>query len=168
MKIAARTLIAASALTFVVSLLVMFPPSRVALVGDAQAIVGRPLTPVSYAGVARRTAYRSAVVVTSAAVATTAVVATSAAAANSAAAAQAAQSAQASQAAAEQAAAAARASAPPPASGAGAAAVGTVVGQLPGGCVSAPISGVEYYLCNGTYYRAAFQGNNLVYVVAKP
>jgi len=167
MKIASRMFIAGFALVFVVGVLVLFSPVRVSLIGEAQAIIGRPFTPLSYAGVARRTAYRSAVVVTGAAVATTAVVASSAAA-NSAAASQAAQSAQASQAAAEKAAAAARASALPPASGAGAAAVGTVVGQLPGGCVSAPISGVEYYLCNGTYYRTAFQGNNLVYVVAKP
>jgi hypothetical protein len=166
MKIVTRLLIAGSALMFFVALLVLFSPSPVGLIGDAQAIIGRPFTPLSYAGVARRTAYRSAVVVTGAAVATTAAVASSSAAASSAAASQAAQSAQASQAAAQQ--PAARASAPPPSSGAGPAAVGTVVGQLPGGCVSAPISGVEYYLCNGTYYRAAFQGNNLVYVVAKP
>jgi hypothetical protein len=43
-----------------------------------------------------------------------------------------------------------------------------VVAALPPGCVAAPVSGVEYYLCSGTYYRAAFQGNNLTYVVAKP
>jgi hypothetical protein len=43
-----------------------------------------------------------------------------------------------------------------------------VVTQSPAGCVSAPISGVEYYLCGGNYYRASFQGNNLVYVVQKP
>jgi hypothetical protein len=61
---------------------------------------------------------------------------------------------------------AAAAPAPPPASGP--LPVGTVVGALPPGCVSAPISGVEYYLCSGTYYRPAFQGNNLVYVVQKP
>jgi hypothetical protein len=28
--------------------------------------------------------------------------------------------------------------------------------------------GVEYQNCGGVYYRAAFQGNNLVYVVQAP
>jgi hypothetical protein len=36
-------------------------PGMYGLVGTAQAIVGRPLTPVSVAGVARRTARRCAV-----------------------------------------------------------------------------------------------------------
>ncbi len=154
MKIATRTLIAGSALMFVVAMLVLFSSSRVSLIGDAQAIIGRPFTPLSYAGVARRTAYRSAAVMTTAAVVTTAAVETSAASS------QAAQSTKPPAAAAQ--------AAPPPSSGGGPAAVGTVVGQLPGGCVPAPVSGVEYYLCGGNYYRAAFQGNNLVYVVAKP
>lgn len=50
---------------------------------EAQAIVGRPLTPVSYAGVARRTTRRAVyagAAVTSAAVATTAVAAATVAA----------------------------------------------------------------------------------------
>ena len=47
-------------------------------------------------------------------------------------------------------------------------AVGTVVASLPAGCVSAPVGGVEYQLCNGVYYRAAFKGDTLVYVVQKP
>ena len=48
----------------------------ISIVSDAEAIVGRPATPVSYAGVARRTTYRAAetVAVTTAAVATTAAV----------------------------------------------------------------------------------------------
>ena len=33
---------------------------RIGLVNDAQAIIGRPFTPLSFAGVARRTAYRGA------------------------------------------------------------------------------------------------------------
>jgi hypothetical protein len=106
-------------------------PLGIGIVRDAAAIVGAPLTPVSYAGVARRTTRR--------------VVAVEATAATTAAA-----SSQQQQ----------PASGPLP--------VGTVVGALPPGCVSAPISGVEYYLCSGTYYRPAFQGNNLVYVVQKP
>jgi hypothetical protein len=120
-------------------------PLGLGFVRDAAAIIGAPLTPVSYAGVARRTTRR--------------VVAVEATAATTAAA-----SAQQQQQKAQQQAAAAPA--PPPASGP--LPVGTVVGALPPGCVSAPISGVEYYLCSGTYYRPAFQGNNLVYVVEKP
>jgi hypothetical protein len=138
--------------------LVPFSPIQLGLVGEARAIVGMPRTPLSVAGVARRTAYREVAVVSTAAVATTAAAATASAASV--------QAAAASQAAAAQAAAAARPPAPAPS--AGPLALGTVVGQLPAGCVSAPVSGVEYYLCSGTYYRAAFQGNNLVYVVAKP
>jgi len=30
------------------------------------------------------------------------------------------------------------------------------------------VCGVECYYCGGNFYRAAFQGNNLVYVTAKP
>ncbi len=129
-------------------------PVHLGLIGEAGAIIGRPASPVSYAGVARRSAYRGAAV-TTAAVATTAVVATSAAASS-------------------QAAAAAAAAPPPPAPAApavpaGAAlAVGTIVTGLPSGCVSAPIGGIEYYLCDGTYSRPTFQGNNLVYVVQVP
>jgi ATPase subunit of ABC transporter with duplicated ATPase domains len=46
--------------------------------------------------------------------------------------------------------------------------VGTVVAKLPAGCVATAVSGVEYYSCGGNYYRAAFQGDALVYVTAKP
>jgi hypothetical protein len=46
--------------------------------------------------------------------------------------------------------------------------LGTVVAALPGGCVSTPVGGVEYYYCGGNFYRAMFQGNSLVYVTAKP
>jgi hypothetical protein len=46
--------------------------------------------------------------------------------------------------------------------------LGTVVSALPAGCVSTPVGGVEYYYCGGNFYRATFQGNNLVYVTAKP
>ncbi len=109
--------------------------ARIGVIGQAQAVVGMPMTPLSVAGVARRTALRTTAVATTAA-------ATSAAAAS------------------------APRPAPPPA--ATPLPVGTVVAALPSGCVSAPVSGVEYYLCGGTYYRAAFQGNNLVYVVQRP
>ena len=82
-------------------------------VNNAEAIIGRPLTPMSYAGVARRSMYREAAVASTVAV-------TSAAAAKSAAAnmayanAAAAQAAAANTAAAQAAAANAAAAAPPP------------------------------------------------------
>jgi hypothetical protein len=151
MKISTSLVLAGSTLLIVASELVPLPSVGIGFIGDAHAIIGAPMTPVSVAGVARRTAVRTTEVV-----ATEAAMASAASAQKSAAAAQAA------------AAAPPPAPAPAPAPAAGPLAVGTVVGKLPNGCVSAPISGVEYYLCNGTYYRAAFQGNNLVYVVSKP
>ena len=72
----------------------------------------------------------------------------------------------------EAAAAKQQAAAAPPAPPAAAAGqplpLGTVVSALPAGCVSTPVGGVEYYYCGGNFYRATFQGNNLVYVTAKP
>ena len=105
---------------------------------SAHAIVGAPLTPVSVAGVARRTTRRTVAVAGTAAVATTAA-ASSAAHAS-----------------------------PPPATPAPAVPVGTVVTALPGGCGPATVNGVSYSYCNGVYYRAGFQGNNVIYVVAQP
>ncbi len=46
--------------------------------------------------------------------------------------------------------------------------IGTVVQSLPGDCTSTPQGGVNYYYCSGNFYRAVFQGNQLVYVTAKP
>ena len=144
MKLSASKLVLVSGLLLAIVEMLPSSPVRIGLIGDAQAIIGRPLTPVSYAGVARRTAYRTtAVVATSAAVATTAAVA-----------------------AAPSPVVVVQAPAPAPATGP--LPVGMVVAQLPSGCVPAPVSGVEYYLCGGNYYRASFQGNNLVYVVQKP
>ncbi len=151
MKITVRTLVAASIAFLAVVELIPSSPVRTGVIADSGAIIGRPATPMSYAGVARRTAVREVAVVETAAVATTAAATTAAAASAQAAAAQ-----------------AAAAKPPAPAPAAGPLPVGAVVAALPAGCVSAPISGVEYYLCNGTYYRAAFQGNNLVYVVSRP
>ena len=116
----------------------------------AEAIVGMPRTPVSVAGVARRSMYRGAAVATTAAV-------TSAAAANAAAA----------NAAAANAAAAAAVAQRAPAPGA-AVPVGTIVPNLPSGCSSIAIGGVNYFNCAGVYYRAGFQGNNIVYIVSAP
>ena len=110
-------------------------PAGLTLLQEAHAVVGAPLTPVSAAGVARRTTRRVVVAETSA---------TQAAAASTAATAQ------------QQAAA----SRPP-----GAPAAGAVVTALPAGCNPVTSDGVEYQNCGGVYYRAAFQGNNLVYVV---
>ena len=118
-------------------------PLGIGFVPEAAAIIGRPLTPVSYAGVARRTT-RRVVYAESAAVATTAAVATATAAA-------------------------AAHPPPPPVAPAGPVPIGTVVQALPPGCAATPINGVEYYNCApGVYYRAVFQGNNLVYVSAQP
>ena len=117
-------------------------PVGLALLQEAHAVVGAPLTPVSVAGVARRTTRRVVVAETSA---------TQAAAASTAA------TQQQQAATAQQQAAASR----PP----GAPASGAVVTALPAGCKPETRDGVEYQNCGGVYYRAAFQGNNLVYVV---
>ena len=140
------------------------------LAGEAQAIVGRPLTPVSVAGVARRTAVRTTAVV---ATTTTA----SAASAQSATAQQQAATAQQQSATAQQQSATAQqqsataqqqaAMAPPPASGQ-ALPLGMVVSTLPAGCSQMSKDGVEYQKCGPNYYRTAFQGSNLVYVTAQP
>jgi len=111
---------------------------------EAHAIVGAPLTPVSVAGVARRSTVRAA--------------STAATSQQQAATAQQQQATAQQQAAtAQQQAAAARP--------AGAPAAGAVVNALPAGCKPEAKSGVEYQNCGGVYYRSAFQGNNLVYVV---
>lgn len=51
---------------------------------------------------------------------------------------------------------------------AGPLALGTVVTALPDGCTTMSSGGVEYYKCGSNYFRAAFQGSQLVYVTAKP
>jgi hypothetical protein len=133
-------------------------PLGLTLGRDAHAIVGAPLTPLSVAGVARRTTAR-VVVAETAAVGATAAAANAAAVTQQQAAVAQQQAAIAKQQAttAQQQATAARP--------AGAPAVGTVVNTLPGGCMPEDKGGVEYQNCGGVYYRSAFQGNNLVYVV---
>ena len=140
-------------------------PLRVALVQDAAAVIGRPLTPLSFAGVARRTT-RRAIVYGGAAYSTSTYSQQQAATAQqqSATAQQQAAVAQQQQAVAQQQAATAAAQARP----AGAPPIGAVVSTLPKGCVPTTIKGVQYQACDGVYYRAAFQGDNLVYVVAEP
>ena len=61
-----------------------------------------------------------------------------------------------------------QATAPPPATAGKPLPLGTVVSALPAGCTSTPVGGVEYYYCGGNFYRAVFQGNQLVYVTAQP
>jgi len=58
--------------------------------------------------------------------------------------------------------------APPPAASGKPLPLGTVVSTLPAGCTSTPVGGVDYFYCGGNFYRAAFQGSNLVYVTAQP
>ena len=147
-----------------------FPPnssSRLGFVKNAEAIIGRPLTPMSYAGVARRSMYREAAVVSTVAV-TSAAVATSAAANMAYANAAAAQAAAANTAAAQAAAANAAAAAAAAQQAAAGLPIGTMVPSLPPGCTSAVIGGVNYFSCGGVYYRAGFQGNSVVYIVSVP
>jgi hypothetical protein len=116
------------------------------LLREARAVVGAPLMPMSVAGVARRSTARVAVA------------STSATAQQQAAAAQQQQATAQQQAAtAQQQATAARPAGAPPA--------GAVVNALPAGCKPETRNGVEVQNCGGVYYRAGFQGNNLVYVV---
>jgi len=113
-------------------------PLALRLVLEAQAVVGAPLTPVSAAGVARRTTRRTVAATSTAAAATppqTVVVQS--------------------------------APAPAPAA-TGTLPIGTVVPALPAGCSTMTMGGVEYYKCGPDYYRTAYQGSNLVYVTAQP
>ena len=143
-----KTILKISAIAIVLGSMLMadVPFLPVQLVPEAQAIFG----------VRRRTA----------------VVAYSAGAASGEAAAAASQqqaaAAQQQAAAAKQQAAAAASPAPPPAAPGQPLPMGTVVSALPKGCVSTPVGGVEYYYCGGNFYRAVFQGNQLVYVTAQP
>lgn len=137
-------------------------PLTLGLVGNAEAIIGMPRTPLSFAGVARRSVYRGAAVATTAAV-------TSAAAANYAASnAYAAQAAAANTAAAQAAAASAAASAAAAQGAAAALPIGSTVPYLPPNCTSSVINRVNYFNCGGVYYRAGFEGNQIVYIVSAP
>lgn len=126
-------------------------PLHVQLVPEAHAIFGF-----------WRRQVRRTVIIGSAAAATAAAATEAAAAEKQAAAAKQEAAAQ------QQAAAAAAKPPPPPAPAAGPLPLGTVVHALPAGCVSTPVGGVEYYYCGGNFYRAVFQGNQLVYVTAQP
>ena len=141
-------------------------PLGLGFVADAHAIIGLPFTPLSFAGVARRTAFQTMAYAGAATAAATA----DAAAANAAAANAAAANAAAANAAAANAARPARQRRPrlrpwPPAQPLP---LGTVVSTLPAGCTSTPVGGIDYFYCGGNFYRASFSGNNLVYVTAQP
>jgi hypothetical protein len=151
----------------------IFKISVVAVVLSSMLLADLPFLPVQTVpeaqaifGVWRRHARRWAVVGT-AAVATTAAATSAAAASETAAAQQQAAAAQQEAAAAQQQAAAQHQAAAAPAAGKPLP-IGTVVSALPAGCVSTPVGGVEYYYCGGNFYRAVFQGNQLVYVTAQP
>ena len=124
------------------------------LVPDAQAVLGRR-------------AVRTAVVVGSVSRSNQAQQEAAAAQQRAAAAEQEAAVAKAQAEAARQQAATARAAAPPPRP-AGAQPLGRVVSTLPAGCSTTTISDVEYHRCGADYYRAAFQGGQLVYVTTNP
>jgi len=140
--------IAVAAVSLVVMLMTEVPILPVQLLPDAEAVMG-----------VRRRAHRRGV-----AVGYTAGAATATAAAASTSAAYQQQAATAPQQAATPAPAAPPSAATPTAS---AVPVGTVVPALPEGCTSVVANGVNYFDCGGVFYKAAFQGNNLVYVVVE-
>jgi len=149
------------------------PPLGLTLVREAGAIVGAPLTPGSVAGVARRSTYRAVAygsASTAAATSATAQQQAATAQQQSATAQQQSVTAQQQAATAQQQAAAAQTPPAPTAApvATGTPAVGSIVNTLPAGCTQEAKGGVEYQRCGNVYYRAAFQGNNLVYVVQQP
>lgn len=145
--------------SFVLLMCADFNPQSSQILGffaEASAIVGRPATPMSAAGVARRgvgVGYVGAPVARAAVVTTATVVAV-----NENEAAQANAQAQANANAAAQANAAA-----------GVLEVGAVVAALPAGCTTTKVvNGSSYYYCGGVYYKAGYQSSTLVYVVSAP
>lgn len=106
---------------------------------EAHARIGRPLTPVSYAGVARRTTRRTvygAAAVTTAAIASQPVTVVQ-----------------------QPVTVVQQASLP----------VGSTVPSLPAGCSSTTVNNTSYFTCDGNWYKPAMQGGNVVYsVVAAP
>jgi len=138
--------------------------TEVGLVRSTHAIIGMPWTPLSVAGVARRSMYRAAVY--NAAVNTAAYNAATAnyAAANAAQA----QAAAANAAAAQAAAANAAASAAAAQRAATALPIGSTVPYLPPNCSSSVINGVNYFNCGGVYYKPGYEGNHIVYIVSTP
>jgi len=118
------------------------PLKMVDFVTNAEAIIGAPFTPLSCAGVARRTTRRMAV--STSAATTTAAAST-----------------------ATQAPPPQPAAPPPAAAPVSAVPIGTVVKELPKDCQSLVINNVSYSECAGAFYKTAFLSNNLVYVVVE-
>ena len=134
MRTVIKTMVFVFSVLFLFSVNVMKERSPVIpYVENAEAIVGAPRTPMSYAGVARRTTRRAVATTAVVPPPPTVVVVTPAPAA-------------------------------PPVT---TVPVGTVVPALPAGCTSVAVSGVNYSDCGGIFYKTAFQGNNLVYVVVE-
>ena len=140
-------------------------PFKLGLIGDAQAIIGMPWTPLSFAGMARRSMYRQAVW---SAAATNVAVANAAAANYAAANAYQAQAAAANAAAAQAAAANAAAAAAAAQRAAASLPIGSTVPYLPPNCSSTVISGANYFNCGGVYYKPGFEGDHIVYIVSQP
>ena len=132
-----------------IPVLPVMPIMQVQLVTEAQAILG----------VRRRTRRRTAVVAYSAGAATASAANASATASQQQAAAAQQQAAAANQ---EATAAKQQLAASKAASGV---AVGTVVQALPKKCTAVTVGNSQYQDCGGSFYKAAFQGNQLVYVV---
>ena len=149
-----------------ITLILMFIADIPMMLIDNMQILSVELTSEAQAvlGVRRRTRRRTAVVVGS----TTAAATASAEASQQQAAAaeqQAAAAQQEAAAAQEQAAAAQQQVAA--SQSASAVPIGTVVQALPAGCKAVTVSGISYQDCGGSFYKTAFQGNNLIYVVVE-
>ena len=165
MKRLSLSILLALALLLFIAEFVAQSPLKFGFVGDAQAIIGMPWTPLSFAGVARRSMYRAAVYNAAAVNAAS----YNAAAANYAYANAAQAQAAAAKAAAAQAEASSAAAAAAAAQKAAAALpIGSTVPYLPPNCSSTVISGANYFNCNGVYYKPSFEGNHIIYVVSQP
>ena len=143
-------------------------------VAQAEAVIGRPATPASYAGVRRRTTRRTVY----AATAVTATAASNAAHSQqqedyynqqTAEAQQQTAEAQQQTAVAQQQAAQAQQQAAQAQQQVGGLPVGATLPSLPSGCDSATVNNMSYFSCGGDWYRPAMQSGNIVYeVVADP
>jgi hypothetical protein len=60
------------------------------------------------------------------------------------------------------------AASPAPTQAPGALPMGVTVKALPAACTNVTVADVAYSHCGPDYYRAVFQGSNLVYVTAQP
>jgi len=118
-----------------------FAKLGISVIQDAQARVGRPLTPVSVGGVRRRTRRRTAVV--TAAVVTRPVVVGAPVIVGT------------------------PVVVGAPVVVETPVVVGTSYTALPAGCTTIPYAGITYYNCDGIYYKPAFQGDSVIYTVVE-